>query len=91
MNAPKHEPNLASVEEMLILLRILSGETPVIINPEKLMETGELFKDIDIYGVAACLNGLRKLIESGNAELEKRIEYLEKRERLYGHIDASDA
>ena len=79
MTAPQPEPHQTSVEELLILLRILAGETPVIINPEKLMESGELFKDIDIYGLAACLNGLRKLIESGNAELESRILFLEER------------
>ena len=74
----KGEPNQTSKQDMIALLRILAGDTATIINPELLLEDGELFKEIDIYGLAATINGLRVLIENSFGELEKRIEKLEK-------------
>lgn len=71
------EPNQTSKQDMIALLSILSGETPTILNPELLLEDGVLFEHIDIYGLAAVVNGLRVLIVDSFAELEKRIEALE--------------
>lgn len=76
MNAP--EPNQVSAQDMVHLLHILAGDSPAIINPELLLElSGEVFEDIDIYGLAAALEGLRGLIRNSCQELGDRITALE--------------
>ncbi len=75
------EHNLVSTQEMNELLKILSGQAVVIVNPDKL---DGVYKDVDIYGLAALLVGLRKLIMEHSqltieamAEIHERIDALE--------------
>ena len=75
------DPSRVSTQEITELLKILSGQAEAIINPDKL---GAVYKDIDIYGLAALLVRLRKLIEEHSihvvaalAEMHTRIDKLE--------------
>ena len=86
-----YEPSQISKQEMVELLKILSGEKQTIINPEMLMEDGKLFAKVDIYGLAAVVSGLKTLIERSHGALEEKILWLDERvDSLEKRVDVED-